>query len=237
VEIKRPANVAAPAATNTTSAFQRTDVTTTDSIIPAADVSAEVAKRAVDGFLINGSVNNGASSPFSQLPAFGNNRRPTRWPYNGNFGFILDNSSLDARTYSLTGQNTPRPAYSKVTGMASLGGPIRIPGLLRNGPIFTLNYQWTRNRDVKTQPTLMPTPAERTGDFSQSVTPQGNPVQLIDPTTGLPLPSNQIPFDRISAQAKALLKFYPLPNLDGQARYNFQIPLASGPIRITCSFA
>ena len=101
VEIKRPANVAAPAATNTTSAFQRTDVTATNAPEPeaVAEVTPAMVQRAADGLLVNGSVNNAASSPFSQLPAFGNNRRPGRWPYNGNLGLILDNSTFDARPF------------------------------------------------------------------------------------------------------------------------------------------
>jgi trimeric autotransporter adhesin len=226
VEIKRPANVAAPAATNTKSAFQRANVNTTNAPPPStAEATPEVASRAADGLLVNGSVNNAASSPFSQLPAFGNNRAPGRWPYNGNIVFQGDNSATDARPYSLTGQNTARPAYNKVTGMATIGGPIRIPGLLRNGPQFTLTYQWTRNRNVTTQSSLMPTALERAGDFSQTLTPQGTPVQVIDPATGLPIPNKQIPLSRISPQAQALLKLYPLPNLGGQVRYNFQVPL------------
>ena len=59
-----------------------------------------------DGVLINGSVNNGAASPFAQAAAFGNARR-TRALYNGGIGFQMGNSALDARAYSLTGQNTP----------------------------------------------------------------------------------------------------------------------------------
>ena len=113
------------------------------------------------------------------------------------------------------------------TGLATLGGPMRIPGLLRNGPQFTLNYQWTRNRNVATQSGLMPTLAERAGDFSQTLTPQGRPVQVIDPATGLPVPGNRIPLSRISPQAQALLSLYPLPNFTGQARYNFQVPIVS----------
>ncbi len=73
---------------------------------PARD---ELAQRANDGFLINGSQNNGASSPFSLVPAFGNNRNGGRSLYNGNLGVYLDNSALDASPFSLTGQNTPKP--------------------------------------------------------------------------------------------------------------------------------
>ena len=186
-----------------------------------------MARRAADGLLVNGSVNKAASSPLSQLPAFGNNRAPGKWPYHGNLGFMMDNSPLDARPYSLTGQNSPRLSFNKFTGLATLGGPIRIPGLLRDGPQFTLNYQWTRNRIATSQSALVPTRAERAGDFSQTLAPQGRPVQLMDPFTEVPVPGNQIPQSRISPQAQALLSLYPLPNFDGQARYNFQAPIVS----------
>ncbi len=55
----------------------------------------------------------------------------------------------------------------------------------------------------------------------------GSPVQIFDPTTGLPFPGNMIPPDRISYQSQSLLKFYPLPNFNGGARYNYQIPILS----------
>ena len=40
-------------------------------------------------------------------------------------------------------------------------------------------FPWTRNRNVVTQPALVPTQAEREGDLSQTLTPQGQPVQVI----------------------------------------------------------
>jgi hypothetical protein len=228
VEIKLPPRINAPAATNTTSGFQRTEVNASSAAVTSTEVAPEIAKRAADAFLVNGSVNNAASSPFTTLAAFGNNRAPGRWQYNGNLGVILGNSVLDARPFSLTGQNTLRPAYNKITGLATIGGPIRIPGLLRRGPQFTLNYQWTRNRNVTTQSALVPTAAERIGDFSQTLTPRGPPVQVIDPDTGEAVAGNRIPYDRLRPEALALLAFYPLPNFNGQARYNFQVPLVNG---------
>ncbi|MEO8126772.1 MAG: TonB-dependent receptor [Bryobacteraceae bacterium] len=224
---KRAAKVPPPAATNTTSGFQSTELKASNTLVTAAEVSPEVARKANDGFLVNGSVNNAASSPFSQLPAFGNNRAPGKWPYHGNLGLIMDNSVLDARPFSLTGQNAPRAAYNRFTGLATLGGPIRIPALFRNGPQFTLNYQWTRNRNASVQSALMPTLAERAGDFSQTLTPQGRPVTVIDPSNGVPIPGNRIPSNRISPEAQRLLDLYPLPNFSGLARYNFQEPIVS----------
>jgi hypothetical protein len=216
--------------TNTQTPFQRAEVNATATAPPAADPAAnantgELAQRASDGFLINGTTNNAASSPFSISQAFGNNRRGQRSLYNGSLGFTLDNSALDARPYSLTGQDTPRPAYSNFIGLASFGGPLRIPHLVRNGPNVFVNYQWTRNRNASTVSALMPTVAQRNGDFSDVLTPQGKPVTVIDPSTSQPFFGNVIPADLISHQAETLLRLYPLPNFAGSGGYNYQAPL------------
>ena len=73
--------------------------------VPSPGVSdADRGQDAADGFLINGSVNNGAASPFAQLAAFGNNRRGARSLYNGGIGLLLGNSAWDARPFSFTGR-------------------------------------------------------------------------------------------------------------------------------------
>lgn len=228
-EPKRAPKYAPPAPVNTKSGFQSTEVKASGAPVKAAEVTEEVARKADDGFLVNGSVNNAAASAFSQLPAFGNNRGPKSWPYHGNFGFQLDNSALDARPFSLTGQNSARPGYNRFTGFVTLGGPVWIPGLVKKskGPQFTLNYQWTRNRTAAVQSALVPSVAERAGDLSQTLNPLGQPVRVLDPGAGAPIPGNRIPASRISPQALALLSLYPLPNFNGQARYNLQVPISS----------
>src|ERR1700722_5817448 len=153
----RPNAVGAPAET------KRPEATASEAE-PARD---ELAQRAADGLLINGSVNNGASSPFALFPAFGNNRNGSRSLYNGSLGIYLDNSALDARSFSLTGQDTAKPYYNHFTGVASFGGPLRIPHLLKNGPNIFVAYQWMRSRNASIGSALMPTAAERTGDLSQ----------------------------------------------------------------------
>ena len=176
----------------------------------------ELNQSAADGFLINGSVNNGGASAFAQMPAFGNNRASGKGLYNGGIGVILDNSAFDAKPFSLTGQNTPKAAYNRVTGLLSLGGPLQIPHLFKKGPNFFLNYQWTRNTDATSQSALMPDLAQRNGIF---------PNSILDPATGASFPGNVIPQNRLSPQARALLNFYPLANVDSQSRYNYQIPI------------
>jgi hypothetical protein len=184
----------------------------------------EPNQSAADGFLINGSVNNGAASPFAQLAAFGNARNAGKGLYHGGFGFKLDNSLLDARPFSLSGLNTPKATYNRVTNVATLGGPLKILHLFHRPPNFFVSYQWTRDRDNAIQSGLVPDLAERQGDFSHELNPQGQPLQIFDPATGLPFPGNVVP---VSPQAHALLKLYPLPNVTGNPRYNFQIPIVS----------
>jgi Carboxypeptidase regulatory-like domain len=189
------------------------------------DATRDLTAAAAEGFLVNGSVNNAAASPFSQLAAFGNNRRNGRSLYTGGIGTILGNSAWDARPYSFTGQDSPKPSYRDVQVMGVFGGPLRIPGVLKRGPNMFVGYQHTSDHSTVTKPALMPTALERAGDFSQTRDARGQAVQIVDPSTGLPFPGGIIPRDRISPQAAALLGYYPLPNVDGIDGYNYQTPL------------
>jgi hypothetical protein len=219
--IVTPASIVAPEAKSEPAKPQ-------DNKAPEIRTSQEdLNQLASDGLLINGSVNNGAASPFAQIAAFGNNRNGAKGLYNGGIGMILGNAALDARPFSLSGQNTPKAAYNRVTGVATFGGPLRIPHLLQHGPNFFVGYQWTRDRDATTQSALVPDLAERNGDFSHKLNALGEPVQIFDPITGLPFPGNVILQSQVSPQARALLNFYPLPNVTGNPRYNYQIPIIS----------
>src|SRR5207253_9045818 len=97
-----------------------------------ANLSQEdLNQRAADGLLINGTVNNGAASPFAQAARIGNGFRG-RPLYTGGASLVVDNSSLDARQLSQTGQDTAQPSYNKLTGSFNVGGPLRIPHLIKN---------------------------------------------------------------------------------------------------------
>jgi hypothetical protein len=141
----------------------------------------------------------------------------------------LKNSALDARSFSLTGQNTPKAAYNHFQGLVSIGGPLLIPGLFRwsNAPSFFVSYQRTARRDATTQTALVPTLDERGGNFAHTLNALGQPVRIADPATGLPFEGNAIPDGMISAQARALMALYPKPNFAGSSRYNYQTPIVS----------
>jgi hypothetical protein len=170
------------------------------------------------GLLINGSVSNGAATNLGLVRGFGNNRRGSQFPYRGSVTINASNALFDARSFSLTGQDTPRPDYSRLNSSIVFQGPLQIPHVFRKGQ-FALTYGRTQNRNASVQTTLMPTFAERAGDFSAA---SSAPV---DPLTGLPFPDGVIPEDRISPQARALIGLYPLPNFNSGTRYNYQVPV------------
>ena len=180
---------------------------------------------AADGLLIDGSVNNSAASLFAQARAFGNARPSQRSLYNGAMGVLLGNSAWDARPFLLSGIDAAKPSYDDLHFLATFGGPIRIPGLLRNGPTLFIGYQRLGDNNAVSQAARMPTALERRGDFSQSRDARGRAIQIVDPQTGQSFPNNQIPTDRISPQAAALLAYYPLPNREAGGRFNYQTPI------------
>jgi trimeric autotransporter adhesin len=152
--------------------------------------------------------------------AFGNGRRNRRNRYTGNVALILNNSNLNANSFSLNGLETPKPAYNNFRLTGSIGGPLKIPHIFDDGKTaFVLNYQFTRNRTANVLTGLVPTEAERNGDFSG----------VVDPLTKQPItlnsnyPNNQVPLSLISPQAQGLLSLYPLPNFNSST-YNYQIP-------------
>jgi hypothetical protein len=106
----------------------------------------------------------------------------------------------------------------------TLGGPIFAPKLYdgRNKTFFFFSYEGGRRRESATSSALVPTLAERNGDFSDWRDAGGNLVPIYDPTTQVgdspatrqPFSGNQIPAGRISAIAKNYMNLLPQPNVN-----------------------
>jgi outer membrane receptor protein involved in Fe transport len=128
--------------------------------------------------------------------------------FRGSVYEFLRNDALDAKQFfALEKGKLRRNQYG-----GSLGGPIT-----RDRTFFFFSYEGLRERrGVSTSNTIVPTAAERAGDFSLSS------IKPRDPLTGLPFLNNQIPaarFDR--AAVNFLEKLVPLPNQpSGQHIYN-----------------
>ena len=184
----------------------------------------EQSQQANDGFLVNGSVNNAATSQYSLDRAFGNRRPNSKSLYNGGLMASFGNSAFNARAYSLSGQQFAKPFYNLITGAATVGGPIKIPHLMPHGPTFFAAYQWTRDQTAQDQTGLVPTIADRTGNLAGVENSLGQQVTIYNPATGLPFTGNQVP---VSSEAQALLALFPLPNILGDPLYNYQVPVLS----------
>jgi hypothetical protein len=179
----------------------------------------EENEQGADGVLVQGSVNNAATSQYATNPAFGNTRTGSKALYTGGLAIVESNSALNAQPYALSGAAAARSSYNDFTGVVALQGPLKIPRLLPHGPNFFVSYQWTRNSDSVTLPGLVPTLDEQVGNLSGLANSVGQPVTIYQPGTNLAYANNQIP---VSAQAAALLKLYPQPNIAGVSNYNYQ---------------
>jgi hypothetical protein len=204
---------------------------------PAPDPAAAQAN---DGFLINGSVNNAATSQFSMNQAFGNNRNGGRSLYNGNLFLRLDNTALDAAPYPVSGFSAPKPQHNNFTLGLNFGGPLNIPHLMPRGPYFGLNYSRTQNSSDNVQTVLIPTGLDSSGNWNLSGQPSVTTITV--PSSGLSascmsapgvvaggtFPNNVIPAACVSHAAAVLLSLYPQQaNLVGDPQYNYQLPLSS----------
>jgi hypothetical protein len=148
--------------------------------------------QANDGTLINGSVNNAATSQYSMNAAFGNNRNGGHSLYNGNVVLTLENSSLDAASYNLTGQPQPKPQFNNYTAGITYGGPLNIKHLMPRGPNMQINYSHSQDSSINTQPILIPNPAteeDSAGDWNLTSPPGTSPTSP-GAVTSITVPSN-----------------------------------------------
>jgi hypothetical protein len=115
------------------------------------------------------------------------------------------NTVFDGRNFFAT---TTEPLHLNQFG-GTLGGAIR-----RNKDFFFVYYEGQRNSQGETQAAVVPTAAERAGNFSGLTdSSTGQPVPLINEFTGQPFPGNIIPASMISPIAIKAASLYPLGNI------------------------
>src|SRR5271155_4637623 len=141
------------------------------------------------------------SAEFSQVGDVTFTTKSGTSSYHGSLFEYLQNDAFDADPYGFNGK---APKHFNTFG-GSLGGPLSIPRLYdgKDKTFFFLDYEGNRRSTAVAQQFLVPTQAERNGDL----TAIGGPV--ISPAS-------------INATAKALLSYYPLPNVSGQSNFNYE---------------
>ena len=128
----------------------------------------------------------------------------------GSANYTLGGSALDASPYPIRANSQTDPSYARQQFGASVGGPLRIPGVYDGSrTTFFLNYAGGHSNNLVDEYATVPNEAMRAGNFS-SLT-----VGPVDPTTGLPFADGVIPQLRLDPSALALLRYIPVPNLPG----------------------
>jgi hypothetical protein len=151
---------------------------------------------------------------------FGNRRAPSQ--IHGMAFMTLANSVVNAKPFSITGEETLQPPYASARFGFLVGGPLVIPKIVKDtSTFFYLNYTGTRSRQPYAAVETVPTALERTGNFSQALESAG-PVQIFNPQNNLPFSGNVIPSNLLNPIALSLAdKYIPLPNQPGTVN-NYQ---------------
>ncbi|HWB96982.1 MAG TPA: TonB-dependent receptor, partial [Bryobacteraceae bacterium] len=126
---------------------------------------------------------------------------------------FLRNDKLDARNFFNTGNKAP---LRRNTFGGVLSGPI-----IKNKTFFTFNGEFLRERRSSQAYAIYPSEKMRAGDLTESYfrRSNGSLIPIMDLSSGLPFPNNQIPASRIAPQAQGFFKFWPLPNY-GPSQFN-----------------
>lgn len=141
------------------------------------------------------------------------------------------------RNRVLNGRDFFQPAASPAKYVqndpgGTLGGPVIVPKVYdgRNKTFFFVDFNVTLASIGNTSSSLVPTDAQKAGDFSQTFA-GGKLVPIYDPKalapdgkTRLQFPNNAIPTSRIDPVAAQIVRFYPEPNANVNGNNYFVTP-------------
>ena len=175
-------------------------------IIPSIEATQEVKVQAntydaemgrTGGGVFNTTLRSGSNELHGSLVGY---TRQTDWLANGFF----QNAS-----------GTPRSETPFYNYGGSIGGPVIVPKLYngRNKTFFWVTEEGYRQSSPFSDSYAVPTDLERKGDFSKSIGPDGNPLQVFDPVTHQQYQGNVIPQTSLNPIGLAIAAVYPHPNL------------------------
>ncbi len=147
--------------------------------------------------------------------------------YRGSGQYRLRNEALNANTFENNTRELARRPFKVNQFGGTFGGPVWLPRLYngKDHTFFFVSYEGLRFNEGLQYLRTVPTPLERTGNFSQtriSAAGQIVPVQIHDPFSAVaiganqyrrtPFPNSIIPASRLFTPAANALKEYPAPN-------------------------
>ncbi len=160
-----------------------------------------------------------------------------KWLWHGRVYENFRNDVLDAIPHEVVQNHGDKSPLRRNQFGFNVGGPLLIPHLIKNpnNTFFMVSYEGVREHISRASLHTIPTVAQRTGDFSQTVDQAGHLLPIYDPATTTPnpaynpnlpvstsnlqylrspFPGNIIPPDRLAPQVVEALSLYPLPDTD-----------------------
>jgi len=232
VEQDSQGNIAVGGATANMVGYSVDGISTTNIFLSTAGTNPYPSSEGIAELQVTAFNNN---AEFSQVGDVTFTTKPGTNTFHGSLFEYLQNDAFDAKVLNFSVKS---PKHFNTFG-GSLGGPVLMPKLYngRNKTFFFFDYEGNRRRTSQPEQFLVPTQAERNGDFTGFVTtsnptPFTNPTTgrpsgvLINPTTGQAFLNSTIPTSMLNQSALTLLKnFYPLPNVPNAtaaSSFNFE---------------
>jgi hypothetical protein len=138
--------------------------------------------------------------------------------YHGSAWYFLQRSGTDARDFFNPASVGPKPEHARDQYGFSIGGPI-----IKNKTFFFGDIEKVRDNEPQNIVASVPTLAERTGDFSNTVNPIYDPIICQPSCQSRPQVGSQpggtlnvIPAGEIDPVGQAIINLYPKPNLPGE---------------------
>ncbi len=159
--------------------------------------------------------------------------------YHGDLYLYLQNSVFNANGWQNNHNRVKRASADRGHFGGSLSGPITIPHLYdgHDRTFFFVNYEGRRERNpFSPPPYTVPTAAERMGDFSAAGYNIYDPLTTQCANTACTaytrtqFAGNVIPLNREDPVAKALLAYYPLPNVPNSGPVNNYVFGGTSPL-------
>lgn len=134
--------------------------------------------------------------------------------YHGTLWEFNRNDELTQSYDAIANKSVTSPRLNRNQFGANFGGPVWIPKLYKGTDKTFFFFNWESGyaaQGASPQYKIVPTVAQRSGDFRGLVDSKGSPITLKDPL-GIGIVDNQVPKSFLSSQTQAFLNYEPLPN-------------------------
>ncbi|MEZ5404315.1 MAG: TonB-dependent receptor [Bryobacteraceae bacterium] len=151
------------------------------------------------------------------------------------------NDKLNANAFESNAAGFGRSAFRWNQPGFEIDGPVWLPKVYdgRDKTFFMFSWEKIKSKIPLPQTYTVPTTAQRSGDFSQTLQANGQPILIYDPATTAsaggtntrqPFAGNRIPAARFDPVSAKILDFIPVPTQPGNAQGFFNLVASPNPV-------